>query len=628
MCGIFGIVSNSPIEQQAVEQCTYALRHRGPDAQGIYMHQSGKVALGHRRLSILDLSERANQPMTSADGKYVIVFNGEIFNFRQIIASLYKHNPQLSLKTTSDTEVILLAFQQWGPDMVNHLEGMFAIALLEQSTQNLWLFRDRLGKKPIYYYWEKDVFVFGSELKSLLVYPKVSVNLELDLQSVHRFLHLGFIPEDASIYRSIRKFPSGCVGTLENLNYFSIKRYWKPDASHALNQAPDQDYKAAFTSLLENSVSNRLISDVPVGCFLSGGTDSSLIAAFASRLSNTKLKTFSIGFRESKFNEQKYAERVADVLKTDHVSYVLAEEEAADLVETYLGHIGEPFADTSMIPTMLVSKLARNEVTVALTGDGGDELFLGYGSYNWAKRLANPVTKLLSPIGARVLHLTGSSQYRRVSHLLERVPKEQRAGHIFSQEQYFFSDKELVNKLLMNTLPYQPYIFKAPKEDWGLSSEEQQAFFDISCYLKDDLLVKVDRASMYYALECRSPLLDYRIVEFALKAPFNVKRRSGIDKWLLKNILGDYLPKELVHRKKWGFSIPLSKWLKGKFKYLVDENLSQEVVSDFKLVKYTYVKELLMLFDKGDEYLFNRIWVLIVLHKWLRENRHNGFARN
>ena len=628
MCGIFGIVSSSPIEEQIVSQCTYALRHRGPDAQGVYMHPSGTVALGHRRLSILDLSDRANQPMSSSDGRYMIIFNGEIFNFREVLNTLSKLNPQLPLRTTSDTEIILLAFQQWGPSMIKHLEGMFAIALLDVDTKKLWLFRDRLGKKPIFYYWTRDLFVFGSELKSLLAHSQIRQNLEVDLQSVHKFLHLGYIPGEASIYQSIRKFPSGCVGELSGLNAFSIEPFWQPGIARSENGHPrsDDSYKAEFTSLLEKSVSHRLISDVPLGCFLSGGTDSSLIAAFASKLSNSQLRTFSIGFQEDKFNEQKYAERVAKELKTDHVSYVLSEEEAASLVETYLEHVGEPFADTSMIPTMLVSKLARKKVTVALTGDGGDELFLGYGSYTWAKRLNHPVIRALGPYGSTMLRSLGNSRYKRIGHQLERVTTEQRMSHIFSQEQYFFSHRELLSKVLVNTLPYEPFVFKASRDVMELSPEERQAFFDISYYLKDDLLVKVDLASMYYALECRSPLLDYNVVEFALRTPLHLKRRDGVDKWLLKKLLEDFLPHELIYRKKWGFSIPLSKWLKHNFRYLIEENLSEQVVRGFNVVQYSYVKELLELFDRGNDYLFNRIWVLTVLHKWLRENSHDGIA--
>lgn len=619
MCGISGIISRKKIEDHEIISITQALRHRGPDAENTFISDDQYIALGHNRLSIIDLSSVANQPMVSSDGRFVIVFNGEIYNFKNIRSEIEKDHPLIRFKTTSDTEVILWAFRLWGENMVKRLQGMFALAIYDNLKKTVFLLRDRMGKKPLYYFHNYEYFIFASEMKALLKHPALVHHKEIDQEAVHEFLHLGYIPEPKTIFRSIRKFPAGFAGEVYPDLSQNFYPYWtleecisEPKKFHTIEQA-----KKELIPLLESAVSKRLISDVPLGSFLSGGTDSSLITSFAASLSAKPLKTFCIGFKEGKFDEHQYASRVASHLKTDHHEYILSETEAASILETYLNHFDEPFADTSAIPTMLVSKLARKEVTVALTGDGGDELFLGYGTYTWARRLSNPWFEVIQSPMAWSMKNFGSSRFKRVAHLLERVPKDQVRSHIFSQEQYFFSSNEL-QTLLVNPLAYQRFHYHDPLFS-QLSEEEKQAIFDIHFYLKDDLLVKVDRASMYNGLECRCPLLDQDVVGFALNLEKQFKK-NGTTKLILKEILKDHLPEELVNRPKWGFSIPLSRWLKTKFRYLIDENLNEQTVNEAGLVKWSVVDKLKGSFLVGEDYLYHRIWILIVIHKWYKQH--------
>ncbi len=618
MCGIAGIVSKMKVEPQTIQRLTNALRHRGPDAEDTYINNAGTTSLGHTRLSIIDLSDLANQPMHSVDGRHVIVFNGEIYNFKNLRKEIELLNPDIKFRTNSDTEVILNAFDCWGVEMVHRLEGMFALAIYDTILDKLFLFRDRVGKKPLYYFCDHQHFIFASEIKSLLTHHAVAESKEIDKQAVHEFLYLGYIPEPKTIYRSIRKFPAGSVGEVWSNLSFSFHPYWKAedqlrDKRISINVST---IKATLRDKLHTAVQKRLVSDVPLGSFLSGGTDSSLVTAIASEYTKGPIKTFSVGFKESKFDEHQFAAQVASHLKADHHEYILSESEAAGMLETYLNHLDEPFADTSAIPTMLVSKLARKEVTVALTGDGGDELFLGYGTYTWANRLSNPLFKAIQSPLAFGLKTFGGERLKRIAHLLEKVDKQYLRSHIFSQEQYFFSDSEIRNKLLKQTLDYEPFRYNDPALVITLSEEEKQAIFDFNFYLKDDLLVKVDRASMFHGLECRCPLLDHEVIEFALSAPIHVKRRGDINKWILKEILKEYLPDHLIYRHKWGFSIPLSRWLKNELSYLMNY-LDDEHLEKTNVFNPVYIRDMVDRFHEGEDYLYNRLWVLIIIQRFL-----------
>jgi asparagine synthase (glutamine-hydrolysing) len=621
MCGISGLISENRIDREVVVSMSAALSHRGPDADGVFLNSDATVALAHRRLSIIDLSSAANQPFISSDGVYAIVFNGEIYNYRSLQQELLLANPAITFRTHSDTEVVLLAFIQWGTDACAKLDGMFAFAIYNQGDDEIFLCRDRIGKKPLFYFDGPGLFAFASEIKSLLEHPVIKGSRSINQDAMYTFLHVGYIPEPETPYANIWKFPAGHLARMKKGSPLTILPY---AMNNHLEERPDKmqenDVKAEVKAALMQAVTKRLMSDVPLGAFLSGGTDSSLVTAMAAQANPSySLKTFSIGFKENKFDESTYARKVAAVLKTDHSEYILHESEAAGLLEQYIKHMDEPFADTSSIPTMVVSKLARTKVSVALTGDGGDELFLGYGSYDWANRLDR---KWLSPFQGLIsngLKKIGNSRLKRIGFLLQPVGRDEKRSHIFSQEQYFFSRSEIDSMARKSTPLFKSLEYSDP-EDEELTSAEKQALFDLRYYLKDNLLVKVDRSSMFYGLECRCPFLDPKVISIAHRLPYGMKKKGSERKWILKQILADYLPTELVYRAKRGFSIPLDRWLKSDLAYLIDSYLSESTVNDIGLVDYRYVRKLKRSFSNGDDFLYNRLWVLIVAHKWIYDN--------
>lgn len=606
MCGIAGYHS-SRFSALEIKSMSDAIAHRGPDADGFYHDPQNGVALAHRRLSIIDLSDAANQPFHSSDGRHVMVFNGEVYNFAEMVTEL----APFERRTGSDTEVILEAYRQWGPDCVHRFNGMFALAIWDTQTRELFLLRDRLGIKPLYVYQHGTDFAFASELKSL---KKLPVNLPLNAEAIAAYLRLGYVPGHVTAYKHITPFPAGHYGFYRQ-GQLSVYPFW--EASQKIEAKPlsdETEAKARLKELLRSSVQYRLIADVPVGCFLSGGTDSSLVAAIAQEVGGKPIHTFSIGFGEAKFNESEHAKRVAESIGTKHTEYILSEKDALALVPELHTWYDQPYADSSAIPSMLVSRLARKDVTVALSGDGGDEFFLGYGMYTWAARLARK--KWWHPLAATMLPY-GPQNYRRAAGLFRHSATHPRA-QLFSQEQYLFGEHELpqlLSKKITATLP---------KENWPtarvLNPEEAQALYDVHQYLKDDLLVKVDIASMRYALEIRVPLLDYRVAEFALNLHPTLKRREGTDKWLLKQVLYDYVPRQMMERPKWGFAVPLSRWLAGELKPFMLEYTSTAMCQKHGWVNAAYVQGLVKRYLAGEQWLYNRIWVVMQLHCWLENS--------
>lgn len=618
MCGINGFITRRFSNLQ-LEDMTDALSHRGPDARGNFCDNFCGVRLGHRRLSILDTSEIANQPFYSQCGRYIMVYNGEVYNFREIRKTI-QEKKGICFKTTGDTEVIIEAFAIWGKEFVHLLNGMFAIAIYDKLENCLWLFRDRLGIKPLYYYLDENVFAFASEIKGLLALKYIRNRCTVSKETVANFLHLGYPPDNTTFYEEINKFPAGAYGFIRQ-NDLNVEKYWQPESHITEGTLTDErEAKSKLHKLIEESVAYRLISDVPVGTFLSGGTDSSIVTAIANKLHNKPIKTFSIGFKEAKFNEAEYARQVAEYLKTEHYEFILSEQEALAQLDHYLKVTDEPFADASLIPTLLVSQMARQHVTVALSGDGGDELFMGYGMYQWARRLLAQHSiwhRCRVPLSL-MLRTIGNNKFQRVGHLLNFRADEDLKSHIFSQEQYFFTHLEIEN--LLNYSSHTQRVNSSYELARKLNPMERQALYDLKNYLKDDLLVKVDRASMWHSLEVRVPLLDYRIVEFALNLDSRLKVRNGTTKYLLKQVLYEYIPPEIIERPKWGFGIPLAKWLKTDLKYLIDLYLTEEVVSEVGLLKYPEVKNLVNSFFKGKDFFYNRIWAMALLHKWYIEN--------
>ena len=622
MCGIAGYISlNNSVKEEQLKQANMLMHHRGPDAGGTYFSEDKKIGLAHRRLSILDLSAAANQPMFSADGRYCIVYNGEVYNFRELALQLADKGA--SLKTASDTEVILQLFAQKGPSCFAMMNGMFALAILDTQEQVLTLCRDHAGIKPLFVFQDEQTIIFASELK--VIKSIQGKKLEINRSAVPYFLHLGFIPQPLTIFNNTSKFPPAHYVQVK-LKQPSFSKPLQPVPFWKLENTilPDTECNEAFAKvqlneLLFDAVEKQLISDVPIGTFLSGGTDSSLVTAIASKVAGSKaIKTFSMAIDTGKFNESMYAERVSKLLNTEHHSFKVSEKEVIGLVDKLMPAYDEPFADSSAFPAMMVSRLARKHVTVALSGDGGDELFQGYGMYKWAKRLSVPGMQLVK----HPLHYASklmSSRYQRIGNMFAYDDKESMITHIFSQEQYFFMEQEIEQILLNATFDFKS-LNTLPAIPRKLSEAECQSFWDFTHYLPDDLLVKMDRASMQYSLETRVPLLDHRLATFAINLDESLKVKGGAMKYLLKEVLFEHVPREIFDRPKWGFSIPLAKWLKTDLKYLLDKYTSAEIIEKYSLVNYQSVAVLKQQYLKGTDYLFNRLWLIIVLHWWLEYN--------
>lgn len=608
MCGITGYYSSSLFNVDDLQTMTAAISHRGPDAEGFFADEI--CAIGHRRLSILDLSENANQPMYSHNRRYVMVFNGEIYNYRDIAKEL-----QLTLHTTSDSEVILEGFVKRGIEIVHELNGMFAFAIYDTISQDLFLFRDRIGIKPVFYFWDGKHFAFASELKSLLRLAKIGNKIQSE--AISHFLNVGYIPAPQTIYENIYKMPPASFIKISKAGLFQYQYWSMPASIQAKAFEDEQQAKEQLHNLLRSAVNYQLISDVPLGIFLSGGIDSSLITALAVSQSSAPVNTFSIGFKEQKFNESNFAAEVAGYLNTRHHEFIVSVTEAKALVEKMMDVYDEPYGDSSAIPTMMVSCLARKHVTVALGGDGADELFFGYGMYKWADRLATPGIDLLKNPLSLVLKQGRNSRYQKASRMLDFENKQQLANHIFSQEQGFFTEREVKEMLNKSVKPFSDVKSVGKQTARTLNAMEIQALFDLQYYLPDDLLVKIDRASMQYGLEARVPFLDHRVVEFALNLSSDLKYKHGTSKYILRQILYDYVPARLFNRAKQGFSIPLHEWLRKDLQYLIHDYLAEKVVKQYGIVDYNMVKSITKQFMQGNDFVYNRLWLLIVLHRWL-----------
>lgn len=612
MCGIAGYIGKD--KEKSADVFRRHLLHRGPDEQDVW--SSDRVLLFHARLKIIDLSQAASQPMVSHCGRYVMVYNGEVYNFTAIKNEILKKDPSIIFRSHSDSEVILEAFAMWGTAMAEKLNGMFAIAIYDTREDRLFLFRDRLGEKPLYYYHSNGVFAFASELKALANLP--DIRKEINNTALRYYLNLGFIPEPHTIWNSIHKFPKASFAIHYNKD-LAFTRYWDP--SVALTNGRKQANAATeeeFEALLEDAVAMRLISDVPLGLLLSGGTDSSLVTALAQKNNGVPLKTFSIGFEDRNKDESAWAERVAKHIGTEHHTLVCTEKQALGLVPEIVSCYDEPYADSSALPTMLVSGLARKHVTVALTGDGGDEQFLGYGAHRWAERLSNPALYALRYPAAFFMNM-GGSRYKRIASMLKYQSSTSRYQHILSQEQYMFSEAEVCRLFAGRNTPMP--ALGADTRNLPLSPGEQQAFNDLLVYLPDDLLVKTDRASMKYSLELRPPLLDHRLVEFSLSLPRQFKEHKGCQKFLLKKILSKYIPHHLVYRKKQGFAVPLDQWLRNELMPMAEHYLSTREINRYGLLNTGEVNRMVSgFYNKGYHFYYVRIWQMLVLQLFMEAN--------
>ncbi len=631
MCGIAGYYSlKNKLPEEHLRKIAASLEHRGPDAEGYFSDEI--VSLASKRLRIIDLTPCSDQPVYSSDGRYVMVFNGEVYNYHEIASEIKSQTRDkiTAFKPSSDSRVILEAFIQWGTSFIHKLNGMFAIAIYDTYEKNLLLFRDRIGIKPIYYYWDEVNFAFASELKALLQLP--FIDKKIDYSTIAGYLHLGFIPAPKSIYSHINKMVPGTFVSIHK-NHLTREQYWSPESVIRDEIIKDETQALVqLSELLKSSVLYQLNSDVPTGIFLSGGIDSTLITAKASNLSSVKVNTFSIGFADEEFSELLHARNISKHFGTNHHEFIVSPENALPMADAIFDVFDEPFADASSIPMLLLARMAKQSATVVLSGEGADELFMGYGAYRWAERLSNPFLQAARNPIAILLSRMGS-RYKRAAKLFEFDHASALYNHIFSQEQYFFSLGELNGNILSPRMkersdPHEPG-FSFPSEllrrKRRLSASELQSLFDLKQYLPDDLLTQADRTSMHYSLEMRLPFLDHRLIEFALNLTPELKIKNGNSKYLLKKLLAQHIPKHLTDRPKQGFAVPLAKWFRKEWKNVIDETLSDTIIEKHGIVNKNAVKKLVNDFRDGDSYLFNRIWQLIVLHKWMEKNSGNSY---
>ena len=631
MCGIAGFVNfNSKSSKETVKRMAASLAHRGPDGQGEYFHNGSdwQVGLGHRRLSIIDLSTSANQPM-HYDGMHII-FNGEIYNYNEIREELIKLGHQF--QTHSDTEVILHAWRQWGEKCIHQWRGMYAIVLLDELTQELICIRDRAGVKPFNYYFKNGLFLFGSELKALMAHPSFEKNISRD--AVASFLQYGYVSAPHCIFDNTYKLPAGHILKLKlSTQAISLHRYWnvydhynKPKLDISLPEAITETEK-----ILEKSFQYRMVADVPVGVFLSGGYDSTCVTSLLQKNSTEKIKTFTIGTSDNKLDEAPFAKEIAAHLGTDHTEYYCTAKEALDIIPDLPYYYDEPFADSSAIPTILVSRMARQKVVVALSADAGDEIFAGYNRYDYISRYGNKLRAIPKPLRkmtAAVMETVSSesipwlrdktnfhSRYDKLKNLLhDPSPSE-----LLKNLSQVFSDKD-IRELFRSQVQMldTAHTTKELQKEYYDSLSFMMAT-DYQTYMVDDILQKVDRATMSISLEGREPFLDQHIIEWAAQLPSDFKYHNGQKKYILKQIVHQYIPKEMMERPKMGFGIPVQDWLAKELRSLVEENLKPAALKEHGLFNEEAVTKLCAEFFNGRTEKYLKIWYLLMFQMWYKK---------
>jgi asparagine synthase (glutamine-hydrolysing) len=623
MCGIAGIFHTQSADMPSLPQLqrmTTVLAHRGPDAHGFYLH--GPVGLGHQRLSIIDLAS-GKQPMVNADKTKAIVFNGEIYNFKALRALLEQRGYRFT--TQSDTEVILHAYEEYGARCVDHLRGMFAFAIWDETARHLFLARDRVGIKPLYYYWDGKTFLFASEIKAILQDPRVERDLDpLALDDYFTYL---YIPAPKTIFQRIRKLLPGHTLTVSERGVVE-QEYWDLIFAPQAGMQED-DYAAGLAEKLREAVALHLMSDVPLGAFLSGGIDSSAVVGMMAGLLHQPVNTATVGFREAGFDELPYARMVAQRFQTKSYEKIV-EAHAARTLDTLVWYFDEPFADSSMIPTYYVSQVAREQVTVCLSGDGGDENFAGYRRYRFDV-LENQLRRLL-PAGVRrpLCRTLGRvypkadwlPQIFRAKTLLTNLSLSPEAAY-YQSVRWFTPEmkRRLYRQPLQKTLAdYDPFaVMKAyfdRTRDWEPLSRIQ--YVDIKTYLVEDILTKVDRASMAHSLEVRVPFLDHEVMEYAASIPARYKLYHGEGKYILKKALGELLPAEVLSRRKMGFSLPLGQWLRGELRPLFEERVLSKNTFVGCLCDTTSIQRWWAQHQRGIRDYSPHLWALLVLDCWGR----------
>ena len=623
MCGIAGWANlENKSSQNSGEAVLHAMcermKHRGPDSEGLWTDET--VALGMRRLSIIDL-HTGEQPVYSEDRSIVVVMNGELYNFREVRADLEKRGHKF--ETQTDTEILPHLYEEYGDAMIEHINGMFAFALWDKRRQKLLIARDKFGEKPLYYGVFDGKLIFASEPKVLLANP--SVKVEINLDALRQYLSFDYVPAPHSIYKNVYKLPAAHLLILEK-GEVKTRRYWNLSWEKKETKSLESSAEE-LRELLADAVRMRLVSDVPLGILLSGGVDSSTVAAFATQFSTEKVKTFSIGFEEDSFDESKYARQVAKHLDTEHYEEKLSVEKAADLITEIGTWLDEPLSDGSLIPTLLLSRFVRKHVTVALGGDGGDEIFAGYPMY-YAHKVADIYGKvprflrngLIEPI---VNNLPVSNRNMSFDYKAKRFVAASKYDLVTRHHSFFgsFSIDEQQNLLNKDVLAQTSSdIYKDAKDLLKICDAtneiEQMQFLDINFYMAEDILTKVDRASMAVSLEVRAPFLDPRVAQFAASIPLEYKLKGSKGKYILKKAVEPLLPKNILHRPKKGFGIPIAEWLKGRLNPLMHDLLDSNRLKNQGLFDEKFVEKLMKEHETNVASHHKQLWTLLVFQLW------------
>jgi asparagine synthase (glutamine-hydrolysing) len=626
ICGVFCLDGTGNIPNHILQGMIDVQKHRGPDDQGIFQFQDAN--LGFCRLAIIDLSSTGHQPMTNENNTIWLVFNGEIYNFRELIPVLEQFGHQF--RSRSDSEVIIHAYEQWGTDCIHRFNGMFSFVIWDSRKRRAWLVRDRLGVKPLYYWSDGKYFAFASELKSLLVFP--AVTRALNYHAIQSYMIYEYIPAPLTIFEGIQKLLAGhsldvrldgsAMG--KRTSDWNLNRYWDLQCGvESADQRTELDCKNQFRILLTDAVKRRLISDVPLGAFLSGGIDSSSIVALMSELMSERPKTFSIGFQEQTYNELPYAQIVADKFHTDHHVEIL-HADAEGLLSTVADYMDEPFADASVLPFYLVCQMARKYVTVALSGDGGDEIFAGYEWYRAQRAASLTVDHLPLPVRAGIEaiahHIPPSSKKKGLRNMARRFLE----GAVLPQEmqhvrwQRFWQKAEMTQMLAIPDVvdELDEEIVTLFRESGSSTALDQQQYVDVKRYLADDILFKVDRMSMANSLETRGPFLDYTVVEFAMRLPQQLRMKGFTSKVLLKQTMESSFPNGFFQRPKLGFNIPYKNWLRNELRDVLQDALHPSRLQQQGIFIPSSVQLLMKEHIAGTRDHAHKLWQLLMFQLW------------
>jgi asparagine synthase (glutamine-hydrolysing) len=653
MCGLIGFLggdfSNSQLNKDLLEKMSDQIINRGPDSAGIWIDAPSKVGLAHRRLAIVDLSPAGHQPMTSSSNRYVIAYNGEIYNSSEIRSELIKSGVVQNWQGHSDTETLLAGFDAWGiKDTISCVIGMFAIAIWDKDLEQLTLVRDRVGEKPLYYGWQGSginrTFLFGSELKALKRHPQFTD--EIDRGALALYMRYCYVPAPHSIYKEIKKLEPGTILTISlKNNHHTQEKYWDAlDVARRGFESPFEGTEVEITNNLEaalkKTISQQMMADVPLGAFLSGGIDSSAVVALMQTQSSRPIKTFTIGFKEAGYNEAEFAKLVAGHLGTEHTELYVSSQDALDVIPKLPNLYCEPFADSSQIPTFLVSALARQHVTVSLSGDGGDELFCGYNRYLFAdkiwKGLKITPTAIRELVGKSVKSLPAAGWSKTFEFLNGITPAkfngiswgdklQKGAGVVGSKDL-----TSLYHGLVSNWQDPSTVVIGEREHEKTFSTDvqmlsdvgdiEKMMAIDMVSYLPDDILVKVDRAAMGVSLETRVPFLDHHIVEFASQIPLSMKLNNGVGKAVLRDVLYRYVPRELIERPKMGFGVPVGVWLKGPLRDWAEILLDESLLEQQGFFHVGVVRDMWAEHIAGTRNWQSQLWAVLMFQAWFLEN--------